>query len=483
MFGELALRGLCFVYGLFSLAFVTAIAAVRDGAFSSKARMSEEEEREFALAQKKYWDLSAEPLPGFRHAFYTLRNGLRLHYVINESEKSVETKKKGVAIFIHGFPDSYLLWRELLVAPSLQGYTMIAVDLPSYGGSDNFSLYDANNVLEAMTGFILGMRDLYLTEASSRLVIISHDWGSLIGARLASEAKELAHRWILTSGVIPHHASTSALTLLASTKQMLLTYRHHPTNLHLLKTSLTQLLPLLAQANLSFYIFILNLPLPLATFFARMGNFWFLRLTHHLQTRCLFPSKVPTPIPAPLAADHLAASSGPGTSQLPTSTLSQNAEEEKYPPSVRNRVRDHGMAQKIRLYREGLFLGPWEKSLETIAALSAISVDSTMAAAGAGGGALFDEGPEGALKVPATLIHGEKDPAFERRLVLSGLGDYLPRRSQAIMLEGSGHWLPTEEFAGKVIVEVAEWALGGEEGSLRERLQGMERVTFAVDKQ
>ena len=35
-----------------------------------------------------------------------------------------------------------------------------------------------------------------------KLVMVCHDWGSIVGSRLASEAKELADRWILTSGVI-----------------------------------------------------------------------------------------------------------------------------------------------------------------------------------------------------------------------------------------------------------------------------------------
>jgi pimeloyl-ACP methyl ester carboxylesterase len=50
------------------------------------------------------------------------------------------------------------------------------------------------------------MRELYLAE-DAKLVMVTHDWGSIIGARLASQAKELAHRWILVAGIIvslPH---------------------------------------------------------------------------------------------------------------------------------------------------------------------------------------------------------------------------------------------------------------------------------------
>lgn len=53
-------------------------------------------------------------------------------------------------------------------------------------------------MLEAMTEFIIGMREEYLGD-KGRLVMVTHDWGSVIGGRLASEAEKLADRWIITS--------------------------------------------------------------------------------------------------------------------------------------------------------------------------------------------------------------------------------------------------------------------------------------------
>jgi pimeloyl-ACP methyl ester carboxylesterase len=52
-----------------------------------------------------------------------------------------------------------------------------------------------------MTGFIVSIREQYLEEGG-RLVMVTHDWGGIVGARLASEAKELADRWILTSAIM-----------------------------------------------------------------------------------------------------------------------------------------------------------------------------------------------------------------------------------------------------------------------------------------
>jgi pimeloyl-ACP methyl ester carboxylesterase len=246
---------------------------------------------------------------------------------------------------------------------------------------------------------------------------------------------------------------------------MLRTYFHHPTRFCLIKNAVATLSPVIKQVQLSFYIFIINLPFPVAKWAMTMGNFWFLRLCHRGHLR----SKTPT---ATAIAEAHAISCGPGPEQLQDSDM-------QYPASVQARVPDHGMSQKMRLYREGLLSQPWEKSLETIAALAQIPVEPTRSGSGAG---LFEEGPPGALKAPATIIHGRHDFAFERRLVLNGLGDYLTRKSQVLVLEKSGHWMPTEEFAVKVIADVAEWALNGEKTSLREKLAGVKDVTILVDK-
>lgn len=66
--------------------------------------------------------------------------------------------------------------------------------------------YGAFEVLEAITEFIIGARQQFLQE-DGRCVVVSHDWGALICARLASEASELADHWIITSGIIVSYQS------------------------------------------------------------------------------------------------------------------------------------------------------------------------------------------------------------------------------------------------------------------------------------
>jgi pimeloyl-ACP methyl ester carboxylesterase len=73
--------------------------------------------------------------------------------------------------------------------------------MPGYGGSDSLPQYGPNEVLEAMGDFIVGARELFL-QHGGKCVVVTHDWGALVGARLASEAAVLADHWIITSGIL-----------------------------------------------------------------------------------------------------------------------------------------------------------------------------------------------------------------------------------------------------------------------------------------
>ncbi|KAF1996528.1 alpha/beta-hydrolase [Amniculicola lignicola CBS 123094] len=473
MLRQIALRGASFAWGMVGLLGLLGTAACKDKMFFQG--FTSAQKKELAVAQERYWDLATEPIPGFKHAFVTLKNGVRLHYVVNT--RAGKTKNKNVAVFVHGFPDSYLLWRNILSSEALEPFILIAVDLPGYGGSDGLPKYGPNEVLEAMTGFIVSIREQYLEEGG-KLVMVTHDWGSIVGARLASEAKELADRWILTSAVMPGLFKANALTHVASARQMLHTWLRAPFNLRLLKTAYSTLGPVISQIKRSYYIFTFSLPAPLARLFATGGNFVFVRAVHNfaagLRHRDGKPSRT---LEGKDEATFMAMTAGPGLAQFNATT----ADGLTYSDSVKARIPDRGMGEKIRYYREGLFFRPWEKSIETVVALSEIETNPTRSAS-TGSGGLFDEGPKGALRAPTTVIMGKNDVAFELRLVLEGAGDYLVRGSQVMVVGRSGHWLPLELLGMKVVEEAVEWALEGEVGGLKERFEGLGEVEFLVEK-
>lgn len=62
-----------------------------------------------------------------------------------------------------------------------------------------------------MTAFILGMREEYIAsqvDEAGKVFVVSHDWGSIIGYRLASEAPQLADRFIISCAVYVWEKST-----------------------------------------------------------------------------------------------------------------------------------------------------------------------------------------------------------------------------------------------------------------------------------
>jgi hypothetical protein len=254
---------------------------------------------------------------------------------------------------------------------------------------------------------------------------------------------------------------------------MLHRWLRHPFNFRLLKSALATASPVLTQIKRSFYIFTLNLPFGLADLFATFGNYWFIRLLHRVQAGVLGPRKGPKKaFGAKESAELLAITAGPGKGQFET-----GVEKAGYGESVLARSKNYGMSEKIKYYQDGLLSKPWEKSLEIIVALSEISSTPAVSTLGAG---LFEDGPPGSLKVPAIIVYGKYDVAFDRRIALDGISDYLTKDSQVLMLQKGGHWLPTEPTGIRVITRIVESAL--QHQTLALTWDSEEDVQVLVDK-
>jgi pimeloyl-ACP methyl ester carboxylesterase len=280
---------------------------------------------------------------------------------------------------------------------------------------------------------------------------------------------------MLTLKQQPRLTASNFVAYWSVTKQMLHTWVRAPLHWRLLKNAMEALGPIRSQFSRSFYIFCFHLPRPFSNFFATFGNYWFLRLLHSLgKGKPQRNEKLLDRLNHKEAGEAMAMSTGPGFPQLDDikgkSTM-------RYGESVRRRVHDRGMAEKIRIYREGLFLGKWDKSLETTAALFDLAQASQSLSTST---SLVGDLPDGTLKAPTTLILGEHDPAFEQKLGLNNVKDVLTRSSQVILIKDAGHWLPLEPAGRRVLEKTVLWALASSDGKVTTPFADMSDVKIIV---
>jgi hypothetical protein len=149
---------------------------------------------------------------------------------------------------------------------------------------------------------------------------------------------------------------------------------------------------------------------------------------------------------------------------------------------VLQRARTGGWSEKIRLYRDNLAFGPWEKSLETLWDLNQIEQNTGRRSSSATD--LFNVGPIGSFKARTTVIWGKGDVAIENSIATDGILDFFGAKpSQLIYLSRVGHWSPVEKQGIPIFEEIIAWAMEGENGSLKDRLGDEYPVArFAVER-
>ncbi|KAJ0422407.1 hypothetical protein BJY00DRAFT_300251 [Aspergillus carlsbadensis] len=409
-----------------------------------------------AMPRNRFWDLSKKWL-NYSHQIYTLRSGFKFHYLCNEPD-AVTSANKPLVIFIHGFPDSWAIWRHILSSESLQeSATVVAVDLPGYGGSQNLDRYSATAVLENLTEFIIAMRTKYGIDSDTkthqqRTIIVAHDWGCLLSFRLATDAPQLADRFIVSNGpLMPLVVSNIGRCLSTSSKMFQSFLRSPIRSRSLLFNAAKTLRPIFQQMHASGYIFIFQLPQLLVDYLGSGGNASFLKLIHKMswgKQEFTFTD----------AAECMASSIGPSAHEGETRT----ANGEGYAESTVKRGGLVNFFDMCRYYRDGTSRSRWNKSIETIASLHSIAQETGIRRASSGAG-VFDDGPEGALKARTTIIWGRKDLALTPQLCLDGISDYLGLDSQVIDLPRSAHFTPLERESRVALSAAVGWAVKGEQ--------------------
>jgi haloalkane dehalogenase len=132
-----------------------------------------------------------EGLPDFPfQAHYRQHDGLRLAHIDEGEGRPV--------VFFHGEPTWSFLWRKVIPPVRDAGYRCIAPDLPGFGRSDKPVELDWYTYERHVAAVAPLLDQLDLRDAT----VVVHDWGGMIGLRLAVDHSDrIARMVVLDTGL------------------------------------------------------------------------------------------------------------------------------------------------------------------------------------------------------------------------------------------------------------------------------------------
>ena len=129
---------------------------------------------------------SAAPAPKDRYAEV---NGVRLHYV--------EQGKGPLILFLHGFPEFWYAWKDLLTDFG-RDHHAVALDMRGYNLSAKPDPVDAYRV----PVIVEDVRALAVKLNAKKFVLVGHDWGGVIAWAFAAQHPEMLERLVIINA--PH---------------------------------------------------------------------------------------------------------------------------------------------------------------------------------------------------------------------------------------------------------------------------------------
>jgi len=116
-------------------------------------------------------------------------NGVRLHYV--------EQGKGPLILFLHGFPEFWYSWKNLL-ADFGRDHHAVAVDMRGYNLSTRPETVDAYRV----PVIVEDIRALAVKLKAKKFVLVGHDWGGVIAWAFAAQHPEMLDQLVIINA--PH---------------------------------------------------------------------------------------------------------------------------------------------------------------------------------------------------------------------------------------------------------------------------------------
>ncbi len=135
-----------------------------------------------------------ENLPGYEFKpNYVDIDGLRMHYVDEGAEDG------SVVLLLHGEPSWSYLYRHMIPPLAKAGFRVVAPDLIGFGRSDK----PAKKSDYSYAGHVAWMKAFIEALDLTQITLFCHDWGSLIGLRVAAENEQRFARIALGNGGLP----------------------------------------------------------------------------------------------------------------------------------------------------------------------------------------------------------------------------------------------------------------------------------------
>ena len=139
-------------------------------------------------------DSRFENLPGYEfEPHYIDVDGLRMHYVDEGPKDGV------IVLLLHGEPSWSYLYRHMIPPLRDAGFRVVAPDLIGFGKSDK----PAQKSDYTYASHVAWMKQFIEALDLNDITLFCHDWGSLIGLRVAAENEHRFARIALGNGGLP----------------------------------------------------------------------------------------------------------------------------------------------------------------------------------------------------------------------------------------------------------------------------------------
>ena len=141
-------------------------------------------------------------------------NGLNFHCVVAGEGKLV--------LFLHGFPEFWYEWRNLLPIFAASGFRAVAPDLRGYNLSDkpdDVAAYKMSHLVADVAGLI----DHYSSDG--RALVVGHDWGGVIAWGLSISRPEKVEKLVIINA--PHPGTMRRELAISADQQHASRYIHY----------------------------------------------------------------------------------------------------------------------------------------------------------------------------------------------------------------------------------------------------------------